>query len=112
MIASAATPRFSIAPIASRLRGHWWIRFSRRGKTPPQRRSPTMRQEVGGRKKPTIWWSPKGSLGANYDAFCLRKLQSTRLLPSAGGRMILAGDIGGTKTNLGLFDTAQGTLVK
>src|SRR6185437_1533552 len=38
--------------------------------------------------------------------------QSIRFSAVAGARMILAGDIGGTKTNLGLFDAAQGALVK
>lgn len=44
-------------------------------------------------------------MGAEYDA-------NLRRLGAPEGRMILAGDIGGTKTNLGLFDTQQGKLSK
>src|SRR5271154_1107932 len=108
MTASAVTPRCSTAPIAWKLRGDSWTRFSKRGRALHLRRFPIIRRGVKGRALRTIWRRLTGGAGVHCNS--LERNPNSFRLSIPEDWMILAGDIGGTKTNLGLFEERQGTL--
>src|SRR5260370_8790835 len=101
-------PRSLIAATASRPPGRSSIRSSTSGVPPGAPPCHNIRQAVGARENPIFCSNATADIGATHRCYnwFIKSIQKIR----GRGRLILAGDVGGTKCNLALFSEKRGTL--